>query len=296
MPFFFSDLVPPPGQRGIFETIKRCIAPATARGGPSSLSVLHMGLAILLLGPTGSGRKTVANSVASHLGLHMLCVNAYDLLNETSAKSMKALEDAADSAVANAPCVLYIDNFGALNDVDPQETPNKDPLIVLTLRRILVNFFHASSRLPVVFIAAVHELDEVPLGCQDLFLQEIKVEPPEEASRREILEFHLPRTLLAPDVSVDTLAIQTAALLPKDLNALANDAIQTAIKRILQQNVSSLEALVQAGVIVSSSDIAHALAGAHLSQKDAIGAPKIPAVTWADVGGLASVKSDIMVF
>jgi len=48
------------------------------------------------------------------------------------------------------------------------------------------------------------------------------------------------------------------------------------------------------GVEVIASDFEQALDLAHSVQADSIGAAKIPNVTWQDVGGLASVKEDIL--
>jgi peroxin-6 len=42
------------------------------------------------------------------------------------------------------------------------------------------------------------------------------------------------------------------------------------------------------------ADFAVALDSARASYSESIGAPKIPNVTWDDVGGLASVKADIL--
>ena len=47
-------------------------------------------------------------------------------------------------------------------------------------------------------------------------------------------------------------------------------------------------------VPLSDEDLTSALDGARISYAEAIGAPKIPNVTWDDVGGLSSIKSDIL--
>lgn len=49
-----------------------------------------------------------------------------------------------------------------------------------------------------------------------------------------------------------------------------------------------------AGIALTSSDFASALEEARSSYSESIGAPKIPNVTWDDVGGLASVKTEIL--
>ena len=50
----------------------------------------------------------------------------------------------------------------------------------------------------------------------------------------------------------------------------------------------------KAGIAINSSDFAKALDEARLSYSESIGAPKIPNVTWDDVGGLVKVKTEIL--
>lgn len=52
--------------------------------------------------------------------------------------------------------------------------------------------------------------------------------------------------------------------------------------------------IAKAGVMLTASDFETGLSAARLSYSESIGAPTIPNVTWDDVGGLASVKSDIL--
>lgn len=47
-------------------------------------------------------------------------------------------------------------------------------------------------------------------------------------------------------------------------------------------------------VPITAADFEKALSKARESYSESIGAPKIPAVSWDDVGGLAHVKSDIL--
>jgi peroxin-6 len=52
--------------------------------------------------------------------------------------------------------------------------------------------------------------------------------------------------------------------------------------------------LLVAGYDLTCTDFEMALSGARSAFSTSIGAPSIPKVTWDDVGGLASVKSDIL--
>ena len=51
---------------------------------------------------------------------------------------------------------------------------------------------------------------------------------------------------------------------------------------------------IRSGLVLTGVDFETALSGARSSYSESIGAPKIPNVTWDDVGGLASVKKDIL--
>lgn len=55
-----------------------------------------------------------------------------------------------------------------------------------------------------------------------------------------------------------------------------------------------LSLLGKLGVSLSMDDFEQALKVARTSLADSIGAPKIPNVSWDDVGGLSEVKADIL--
>lgn len=55
-----------------------------------------------------------------------------------------------------------------------------------------------------------------------------------------------------------------------------------------------LSSFARSGVALAASDFAKAIEEARSAYSESIGAPKIPNVSWDDVGGLASVKGDIL--
>lgn len=100
---------------------------------------------------------------------------------------------------------------------------------------------------------------------------------------------------VAPDVSLRALAIQTAALVANDLVDLVRRARSSAADNIFSTITSArIEDLNHGGMTLTSLDFNSALEKARNSYSESIGAPKIPSVTWDDVGGLANVKSDIL--
>lgn len=55
-----------------------------------------------------------------------------------------------------------------------------------------------------------------------------------------------------------------------------------------------MQRAIEAGLTLSDAHLEVALQLARSSFSDSIGAPKIPNVSWDDVGGLANVKADIL--
>ena len=118
---------------------------------------------------------------------------------------------------------------------------------------------------------------------------------------------------VAPDVSLSKLATQTAALVASDLTDLVDCARFNSLQRVHQMKYVPLcliwlisedwnslisncveKFVPSAGITLAAVDFDVALVKTRASYSESIGAPKIPDVSWDDVGGLASVKSDIL--
>jgi peroxin-6 len=104
----------------------------------------------------------------------------------------------------------------------------------------------------------------------------------------------LSNIILAPDVAVKTIASQTAALSPLDISCFILRASDLALRRAISSSKSTACTVLQAGINLTKADIDSALSEARASYADSIGAPKIPDVRWEDVGGLQSVKKEIL--
>lgn len=67
-----------------------------------------------MVGARGSGKATVVCEAAESLGLHILQVDAYDLLGENPVKTDGALLAVAERAKSCSPCVLLLTHIEAL--------------------------------------------------------------------------------------------------------------------------------------------------------------------------------------
>ncbi|KAF9899258.1 peroxisomal assembly protein [Lobosporangium transversale] len=265
-------------------------------------SKLGLNCTVLLHGARGIGKKTVVGWVADLAGIHLMEVNCFDIVNDTDAKTEVAVRAKFDKAVACGPCILLLQHIDALARKSVALETGQEPILSTVLKDCFTQLGDSFKTMghPVTVVATTSDIDKVPTSVLGCFLHEIGFDAPNEAQRLAILKNLTLSTPLGPDVSLNSLATQTAALVAKDLVDLTGRAGLVAIERVEKSIESwnkcyiSEQSLVNAGVTVTATDFDVALNKARASYSDSIGAPKIPNVTWDDVGGLASVKNDIL--
>lgn len=262
---------------------------------------LGMGPMIILLHSTqrNIGKSTVASRAASDLGIHVFGIDAYDILAEGAGGGdvkteafLKARVDRALSCGASCTAVL-------LRHVEALTADR----MVSALKEVV-----ADVR---VLIATTTEIDKIPDGVRSIFTHELELVAPDEGERegtlRAILEERSIR--LANDVDLGSIAVKTAALVAGNLVDIVDRAVaarqerlEGLISKITSTGEGSTQILVR-DLIISGGDYSRcvlkadfdvAVEAARKNFADAIGAPKIPNVSWKDVGGLENVKDAVM--
>jgi peroxin-6 len=275
--------------------LRELIAAATS---PQAIHLDLQPLAILLVSTQRNiGKATIANRACADIGLHTFTIEAYDLLNEggsggSDVKSEALLKARAERAMSCGPefCALLIRHVEALT-ADRMITALEDVL--------------ASAR---VLIATTTEVDKVPDGVRALFTHELEMTAPDEWEREGILRSIVDDqgAALAPDVYLSGVAVKTAALVAGDLVDVVERAMVARHTRLedLAAHSTIAETLVTirdvqvaggpSGRCLTKIDFDLAVDAARKNFADAIGAPKIPNVSWDDVGGLTNVKDAVM--
>ncbi|KAH9063671.1 AAA-domain-containing protein [Lactarius deliciosus] len=255
-------------------------------------------ISMLLKGSRGIGKFTTAMQVAQHLGMHVFEVNCYDFLGENDTKTEGLLRARFEQATSCSPCVLVMRHLEAFAQTTQPAEPGKDPVIVNVIKELFQDLY-GSWRLtgyPILVFGTTTEPGRVPPSLVSCFKHEVDFEAPGEAERSAILGSLLASKQLAPDVSLIDLARRTAAFVAGDLASLVVRTSYAAITRVVQAvdgNFTSND-IFSAGVSLTNADFEIAMDEARSSYSQNIGAPKIPNVSWDDVGGLADVKADIL--
>lgn len=240
------------------------------------------------------GKSYIATSACASVGLHTFPISCHDLLSENASstgggdvKTDALLQTRADRALScgaqqTAILLQHIDSLTA-------------DRMIPTLRSVI-----SSSR---ILLATTTKLDDIPDGIRSLFTHEFEVSAPNEEARELILRnASLSTSLpLSPNINLKNLALQTAALVAGDLLDVVNRAVLARSNRLStlaeDQARSMTDITISGGQLVTHLtplDFSTAIGAARSTFSDAIGAPKIPTVTWKDVGGLSSQKDAIM--
>ncbi|PWN35576.1 AAA-domain-containing protein [Meira miltonrushii] len=264
-------------------------------------------LSVLLKGARGCGKRTIARWVAQKTGVHIVELNCYDLIADTDARTEGILRARFEQAAGCAPAILLLRHVEALARKSQALETGQEPTMTTVLQDCMTNAStNTQAPSPIAVIGTTGDADRCPTGVLACFRHELNFEAPNEAERRAILDTCLRDSTLSVDVSLKSMATQTAALVASDLVDLVGRARMAAIERVTKQegeadvagNTTSNNhldpSIVEAGVALTGNDFDVALNKARLSYSENIGAPKIPNVTWDDVGGLISVKDDIL--
>lgn len=275
--------------------LRELIAAATS---PRAIHLNLQPLAILLVSTQRNiGKTTMAKRSCDDIGLHSFVIDAYDVLSEgdsrgSDVKAEAYLKARSERAMSCGPehCALVIRHVDALT-TDRMYSAMKD--ILLEAR---------------VLIATASEVGKIPDGFRGLFTHELEMSAPDEEEREGILRGIIDDygVALAPNMDLRSVAVKTAALVAGDLVDVVDRALVA--KQYRHEQLASESSTDEAFVTVRDVQVAGESLGGSLTKMDfdiavdaarknfadAIGAPKIPNVSWDDVGGLSNVKDAVM--
>ncbi|KAG0638693.1 hypothetical protein HOY80DRAFT_1077115 [Tuber brumale] len=190
---------------------------------------------VLLYGPPGTGKTLLARAVAKESGATVLEVSGsevFDMYVGEGEKNVKAIFSLAKKL---SPCVVFIDEADAIFGSRHSHSTR-------TTHREIINQFlkeWADMQSTAFIMVATNR----PFDLDDAVLRRlprrILVDLPTVEDRREILKIHLAAEILAPSVSLQSLAEQTTLFSGSDLKNLC---VSAALACVREENAAATKA------------------------------------------------------
>ena len=270
--------------------VRELLAAATS----PQASQLHVRPLALLLHSTQRdvGKSHTISAACAELGLHFYPIDSYSILTEGGGGGDVKTEGYLRKKVEFA-----------MTCGDEITIPVIQHLEALTAERIASTLSDLLEDVRALAFTTT-EVEKIPERIRSLFTHELEISAPDESERESILRNLINEKAieLAHDVDLSNVAVKTAALVAGDLVEVVERACIARQERLDSMAAKTHECLVR-DIIISGGTNARCLtkgdfdAAVDVARKnfaDSIGAPKIPNVTWDDVGGLSNVKDAVM--
>ena len=193
---------------------------------------------VLLQGEPGTGKTLLARAVAGEAQCPFISVSGSDFVEVFVGVGASRVRDLFAQAKRNAPCIVFIDEIDAVGRQRSGGGNGGSDEREQTLNQLLTEMdgFEVHEE-PIIVMAATNRADvlDKALLRPGRFDRIVTVPVPDLISREEILNVHLKKVKIAPDIDVHKLARGTTGYTGADLANFINTAAILATKAGLEK-------------------------------------------------------------
>ncbi|MDO9566436.1 MAG: ATP-dependent zinc metalloprotease FtsH [Candidatus Desulfaltia sp.] len=199
---------------------------------------------VLLMGPPGTGKTLLARAIAGEAGVPFFSISGSDFVEMFVGVGASRVRDLFVQGKKNAPCIIFIDELDAVGRHRGAGLGGGHDEREQTLNQLLVEMDGFESNEGVILISATNRPDvlDPALMRPGRFDRQVVVSLPDIQGREKILNVHMKKTPIAPDVDSLVLAKGTPGFSGADLENLVNEAALLGAKRNKEKiDMSDLE-------------------------------------------------------
>ncbi|HEY9065404.1 MAG TPA: ATP-dependent zinc metalloprotease FtsH [Burkholderiaceae bacterium] len=188
---------------------------------------------VLLIGPPGTGKTLLARAVAGEAGVSFFSISGSEFVEMFVGVGAARVRDLFEQARAKAPAIIFIDELDAMGRARGAFAVSGHDEKEQTLNQLLVEMDGFDPASGLVILAATNrpEILDPALLRAGRFDRQVLVDRPERGGRLDILEVHVRKVKLAPDVDLEQVAALTPGFSGADLANLVNEAALAATRR-----------------------------------------------------------------
>ncbi|GIV24555.1 MAG: ATP-dependent zinc metalloprotease FtsH [Bacteroidia bacterium] len=189
---------------------------------------------VLLVGPPGTGKTLLAKAVAGEAGVPFFSISGSDFVEMFVGVGAARVRDLFRQAKEKAPCIIFIDEIDAVGrSRSRHNVPISNDERENTLNQLLVEMDGFNTDEGIIIMAATNRPDilDPALLRPGRFDRVIYIDRPDIKEREAIFRVHLRSLILAPDVDVHKLALQTPGFVGADIANVCNEAALIAARK-----------------------------------------------------------------
>ena len=187
----------------------------------------------LLVGSPGTGKTLLARAIAGEAGVPFFTISGSDFVEMFVGVGASRVRDMFEQAKKSAPCIVFIDEIDAVGRHRGAGLGNGNDEREQTLNQLLVEMDGFEANEGIIIVAATNRPDvlDPALLRPGRFDRQVVVPRPDIEGRVKILEVHMKKVPLAPDVDSRTIARGTPGFSGADLANLVNEAALMAARK-----------------------------------------------------------------
>ena len=181
---------------------------------------------VLLVGPPGTGKTLLARAIAGEANVPFFTISGSDFVEMFVGVGASRVRDMFEQAKKHAPCIVFIDEIDAVGRHRGAGLGGGNDEREQTLNQLLVEMDGFEANEGVILIAATNRPDvlDPALLRPGRFDRQVVVPNPDVLGRERILQVHMKKVRVGPDVDAKVIARGTPGFSGADLANIVNEA------------------------------------------------------------------------